>query len=34
MKNIVKCIIKQKKKLRKKFRNISERDKRRKGLDK
>lgn len=34
MKNITKCIIKQKKKLRKKYSKISERDKKRRGLDK
>lgn len=33
MKNISKCILKQKKRLRRKFNKLSERDKKRRGLD-
>jgi hypothetical protein len=33
MRNIEKCIVKQKKKLKKKMKNSSERDKRRKGIE-
>jgi hypothetical protein len=34
MKNISKCILKQKKRLRRKFNKLSERDTKRRGLDK